>query len=95
MSWLFFVKLFSSRDASIHPFVLSSINGWHHTGKKTLAEINNPPPPLRMCRCLDATKNKKNEKKDDRYLLVKKMYTNVKNEAHQNDPQLRMPCKKI
>jgi hypothetical protein len=37
----------------------------------------------------------KNEKKDNRYLLVKKMYTNVKNEAHQNDPQLRMPCKKF
>jgi hypothetical protein len=42
----------------------------------------------------DATKKKKNEKKDDRYLLVKKMYTKAKNEAHQNDPQLRMPCKK-
>ncbi len=23
------------------------------------------------------------------------MYTNVKNEAHQKDPQLKMPCKKI
>jgi hypothetical protein len=31
-----FVKLF------IHPFVMSSIYGWHHTGKKTLAKINNP-----------------------------------------------------
>jgi hypothetical protein len=30
----FFVKL------SIHPFIPSSIHGWHHTGKKTLAEIN-------------------------------------------------------
>ncbi len=38
-------------------------------------------------------KTKKWEKKN-RYLLVKKMYTKVKNEAHQNDPQLRMPCKK-
>jgi hypothetical protein len=28
---------------SIHPSVLSSIHGWHHTGKKTLAKINNPP----------------------------------------------------
>jgi hypothetical protein len=38
---------------SIHPSVLSFIHGWHHTGKKTLTEINNPlPPPLRMCRCL-------------------------------------------
>ncbi len=36
---------------SIHPFVSSSIHGWHHTGKKTLTEINNPPP-LCMCRCL-------------------------------------------
>jgi hypothetical protein len=26
---------------SIHPSVPSSIHGWHHTGKKTLAEINN------------------------------------------------------
>jgi hypothetical protein len=42
----------------------------------------------------DATKKKKYEKKDDGYLLVKRMYTKVKNEAHQNDPQLRMPCKK-
>jgi hypothetical protein len=30
------VKLF------IHPSVLSSIHGWHHTGKKNVAEINNP-----------------------------------------------------
>jgi len=45
------VKLFSSRDLSIHPFVPSSIHGWHHTGNKTLAEINNPPP-LHMCRYL-------------------------------------------
>jgi hypothetical protein len=44
----------------------------------------------------DATKKKKKlRKKDNRYLLVKKMYTNVTNEAHQNDPQLRMPCKKF
>jgi hypothetical protein len=43
----------------------------------------------------DATKKKKKkEKKYNRYLLMRKMYTNVKNEAHQNDPQLRMPCKK-
>jgi hypothetical protein len=34
---MFFVKL------SIHPSIRSSIHGWHHTGKKTLAEINNPP----------------------------------------------------
>jgi hypothetical protein len=30
------VKLFSSIHPIIHP--------WHHTGKKTLAEINNPRP---------------------------------------------------
>ncbi len=36
---------------SINPSVPSSIHGWHHIGKKTLAKINNPPP-LRMCRCL-------------------------------------------
>jgi len=36
----------------------------------------------------DATKKKKK-----RYLFVKKMYTNVKNEVHQNDPQVKMPCK--
>ncbi len=41
----------ASRDPSIHPSVPSSIHGWHRTGKKTLAEINNPPP-LRTCRCL-------------------------------------------
>ncbi len=29
-----------------------SYHGWHHIGKKTLEEINNPPPPLHMCRCL-------------------------------------------
>jgi hypothetical protein len=28
---------------SIHPSVPSSIHGWHHTGEKTLAKINNPP----------------------------------------------------
>jgi hypothetical protein len=39
-------------------------------------------------------KRKKHEKKDDRHLLVKKMYTNVKNQAHQSDPLLKMPCKK-
>ncbi len=33
----------------IHPSVPSSINGWHHTEKKTLAEINNPPSPLCTC----------------------------------------------
>jgi hypothetical protein len=27
----------------IHPSVPSSIHGWHHTGKKTLAKINKPP----------------------------------------------------
>jgi hypothetical protein len=39
-------------------------------------------------------KRKKYEKKDNRYLFMNKMYTNVKNEAHQNDPQLKMSCKK-
>ncbi len=34
---------------SIHPSVPSSIHGWHHTGKKTLAEINNPRP---LCACV-------------------------------------------
>ncbi len=34
-----------------HPSVPSSIHGCHHTGKKTLAEINHRPP-LRMCRSL-------------------------------------------
>jgi hypothetical protein len=29
---------------AFHPSVPSSIHGWHHTGKKTLAEINTPPP---------------------------------------------------
>jgi hypothetical protein len=43
MSWSFFEKLVT------HPSVLSSIHGWHHTGKKTLAAINTP---LRMCHCL-------------------------------------------
>ncbi len=33
-SWRFF----------IHPSILSSIHGWHHTGKKILTEINNPSP---------------------------------------------------
>jgi hypothetical protein len=28
---------------SIHSSVPKSIHGWHHTRKKTLAEINNPP----------------------------------------------------
>ncbi len=32
-----------------HPSVPSSIHGWHHTGKKTLAEINNPLPLLCTC----------------------------------------------
>ncbi len=32
----------------IHPSVPSSIHGWHHTGKKTLAEINNPA----LCACV-------------------------------------------
>ncbi len=40
---------------SIHPFVLSSIHGWHHTWKKTLVQIINNPPPLRMCRYLGKT----------------------------------------
>jgi hypothetical protein len=31
-----------SETFSIHPSVPSSIHGWHHIGKKTLAEINNP-----------------------------------------------------
>jgi hypothetical protein len=43
MSWSFFVKLFHVTCPSIH--------GWHHTGKKTLTEINIPPSP-RMCQCL-------------------------------------------
>jgi hypothetical protein len=30
---------------SIHPSIQSSIHGWHHIGKKTLVEINNPSPP--------------------------------------------------
>jgi hypothetical protein len=42
-----FVKLFSLRDPSIHPSISSSIHGWHHTGKKSLTEINNPP-----CACV-------------------------------------------
>jgi len=42
MSWSFFVKLFSSCDLFIHPFVPSFIHGWHHIGKKTLAKIHNP-----------------------------------------------------
>ncbi len=47
------MKLFLSIRPIIHPSVPSSIHGWHHTGKKTLAEINNPPPPpLHMCQCL-------------------------------------------
>jgi hypothetical protein len=41
-----------SRDPFIHPSVPSSIHGWHHIGKKTLIEINNPSPLLRMCCCL-------------------------------------------
>jgi hypothetical protein len=43
MSWSFFVKLFHVICPSIHLFVSSSIHGWHHTEKKTLAKINNPP----------------------------------------------------
>ncbi len=31
-------------EVFFHPSVPSSIHGWHHTGKKTLAEINNPSP---------------------------------------------------
>jgi hypothetical protein len=34
------MKFFHVTRPSIHPV----IHGWHHTGKKTLAEINNPPP---------------------------------------------------
>ncbi len=30
--------------------LFSSIHGWHHTGKKTLAEINNPPPNVSLSR---------------------------------------------
>jgi hypothetical protein len=48
MLWLFFVKLFPS----IHPFVPSSIHGWHHTGEKNPGKNKYPPPPLDMCRCL-------------------------------------------
>jgi hypothetical protein len=33
---------------SIHSSVPSSVHGWHHTRKKTLVEINNPPP----CACV-------------------------------------------
>ncbi len=48
MSWLFFMKFFHvtrpSVSSSIHPSVLSSIHGWHHTRKKILAKLNNPPP---------------------------------------------------
>ncbi len=42
------------RNEAFHPSIPSSIHGWHHTGKKTLVEINNPAPraPLRMCCCL-------------------------------------------
>jgi hypothetical protein len=41
------VKLF------IHSSVLSSIHGWHHTAKKTLAEVNNPTPPTPLlCACI-------------------------------------------
>jgi hypothetical protein len=51
-----FCEVFSSHDLSIHPSIRlsvpSSIYGWHHTRKKTLVEINNPLPPLRMCCCL-------------------------------------------
>jgi hypothetical protein len=47
MLWLFSLKLF------IHLSVPSSIHGCHHTRKKTMAEINNPPPPRYMCRCLE------------------------------------------
>jgi hypothetical protein len=43
MSWSFFVKLFHMTRPSIFSSVSSSIHGWHHTGKKTLAEINNLP----------------------------------------------------
>jgi hypothetical protein len=46
-----FREAFSRDDLFIHPSVLSSIHGWHHIGKKTLAEINNPGA-LRMCCCL-------------------------------------------
>jgi hypothetical protein len=51
-SWSFFMwpihPWMASCDLPIHPFVSSFIHGWHHTWKKTLAEINNPPP-FRMC----------------------------------------------
>jgi hypothetical protein len=35
---------------SIHPSVSSHIHEWHHTGKKTLAEINNPPTHVSLFR---------------------------------------------
>jgi hypothetical protein len=41
LSWSFFHHV---TRPSIHSSILSSIHGWHHTGKKTLAEINNSPP---------------------------------------------------
>jgi hypothetical protein len=41
------VKLFPSIHPIIYRWMASvtrpSIHGWHHTGKKTLAEINKPP----------------------------------------------------
>jgi hypothetical protein len=38
-----------SHDLSIHPSIVPlSIHGWHHTGKKTLAKINNPS----FCACV-------------------------------------------
>jgi len=47
-----YIKLCRGRNEAFHPsifpFVSSSIHGWHHTGKKTLAEINNPP----LCACV-------------------------------------------
>ncbi len=33
---------------AFHPFVSSSIHGLHHTWKKNLAKINNPPPPAHV-----------------------------------------------
>ncbi len=43
-------SFFSSRDPSIYPSVPSSIHGWHHTKKKTLAEINTPPLHVSLSR---------------------------------------------
>jgi hypothetical protein len=48
------IYFFNTRIFGFRPSIPSSIHGWHHhTGQKSLAEINcAPTPPLRMCRCL-------------------------------------------